>query len=388
MESRVWHTRFGQGEILNNAAEVLTVRFGCGEKNISNSAWLSCLFLCEGDSLETDTEKLKTQYNELGISFPSGLRADASINKFRQIRDAILPHDISLSPRRRLCILSCTERAFSYKPHIEIIALDVESKKLVGVVDSNGAVNGACSRTKQSISIKPGMEIDAMFKPCKQSGHLSLYRIVSEYTLLSGETNPAADLQENDISVMLPVLSFNEVEMLCRNSQSLSFYTACRFSGSRIHAYTSKSNVLKYQIKMDRLFVDVEDPFHEMQKLADMKFVGKALLAVRIDSRGHAILVAKRLFGSFSSKPDKKKQQGLSTRTMLKREIGVKALYAYEKQAQNEISQYSDMDCESEDEEYEDDPWSPDNGLDEYEREAEDFYEDGALWDGVQRASE
>ena len=235
----VWHSKYKKGSIIKEEKFTYLIEFTVGEKSISKNAFGHTLFFDEKEIMCTDKQWLEQKYSNI-----------SSLVKFNEIST------------RNFVVISNELEIIKGKQFYRLIAIDVFTAEVVVLVDTNGAEFGLHTTQKDVIALQNLHVIQAPVRlildgkchnmlriagPIKCLGKSNLERLKEKYNTFKEISNyPNHDF----------ITSFDEAFFLAHENNGRDVFVVVNFTGTEIRR---NSTNMKYQIKMDNVFADVED---------------------------------------------------------------------------------------------------------------------------------
>ena len=327
LHKTVWHKSiycsYGKGTVTDENNWCVFVAFddeNIGIREFSKEAWGTFLFLSKKDSNAKDRQSIKEKYREL-YEIPdvqANIRAEAEKEKAREremIHAAIeeeekntyreytvddkclFPSFEGASKRNIVIALNRTVCRYN-KRYILLLGIDVFTGKLVNIVDTNGSYFGMHSYHEDIARLKCQTVIQAEFKIFESQYYINTVRIVSQIRKLGNSSisklhNKYEELCDRTYDFIHDFGDLTEFSETHRNSFG---YFYVNFTGTKIQAYKCK-----YQIKMDKYFIDIDDPRFNSKKNCDKYYRGWTILQCEFQDR--IMFHALALHGKTSDKP-------------------------------------------------------------------------------------
>lgn len=310
----VWHKVFGIGSVVDEFDDYILISFqNVGEKKISNSMWGTILFLSIEDFKDPDKQKIKDKYSKylpkpITVESADVIVEAVSTNadcidvfNFPTIDERMLFDSFDGVTKRNIVIILCQKIKRGTKPFLRIIGIDVFTGKVVNVVDTNGSEYGLHSYHNEFAQFKEQTVIQAEFKTIKSEFHLNTLRIVSPIRILGKGNVPKL---KKKYELLYPNISdfihnFNEVFEFCDSHKNSRSYFMVNFTGTQVQPHKDR-----YQLKMDKYFVDIRDVKFDSKQNGDKYYHGWTVLQCDVDANDELRFSAQRLIGKFLTKDE------------------------------------------------------------------------------------
>lgn len=310
----VWHKVFGIGSVIEKFDDYVLINFhNVGEKKISNSVWGTILFLSIEDFKDPDKQKIKDKYSKY---LPEPITVESTdviveavstnedlINVFNlpTIDERMLFDSFDGVTKRNTVIILCQKIKRGNKPFLRIIGIDVFTGKVVNVVDTNGSEYGLHSYHNEFAQLKEQTVIQAEFKTVKSEFHLNTLRIVSPIRILGKGNVPKLKEKYEQHYPKIPnfIHNFAEVFAFCSEHKNSRSYFMVNFTGTQVQPHKDR-----YQLKMDKYFVDIRDVKFDSKQNGDKYYHGWTVLQCDVDANDELRFSAQRLIGKFLTKDE------------------------------------------------------------------------------------
>lgn len=325
----VYHEKFGEGKIIGDGIGKIEVQFEDKIRGFSPSAWGKNIFKSKEAMEENRQNKLEKRLKEKNdedmkrqreidknrvFDFEYDEKTMYSLKHLRQFNSIWFDEDdeksldeqflIKLGCRtlRKIVIACIKEKNIRGKKYLNIIGIDILTGIMVKIVDTNGAEYGFHSFKDEFLKLKRDDVIEAEFKEFYSKSYLNVLRIVSAF-MVKGTCNirnlnkKYKEIQAANIFRNGFVWNFHTIFELARQHPKEEFYVITNFTGSKVHEYVRVSGEKKYQLKMDNIFVDIEESMN-WNEVKEKYFIGKSIISV-IQNIEHPIIKACRLMGKF-----------------------------------------------------------------------------------------
>lgn|GEM_PF-1753133 len=314
----VWHTKFGQGLIVSDNKDYYEISFDGELKRISKEVWLKFLFLCKEDFKSHDIDSLKEKYKPYIIQ--GSTQKKIVVNNIDEVNKdtAIFYRNTNMPARsnndlfiidninnysRNVVILLNNSKKIGKTNYVELIGLDVFTGKLVKIVDTNGLKVGLHTYNSEIINIKEQEVIKASFRIVATNECINTFRITSDFQQLGRSNLLKLHDKYNSIFDVDIYKSFDSIFRFIENTTCNMFYVITKFTGTEVKQYKTKNKVSKFQIKMDKILVDINDNKIDIKMKEGLYFRGIAVLCIKRLSEKWSFL-AKRLIGKYYSKKE------------------------------------------------------------------------------------
>ena len=208
----------------------------------------------------------------------------------------IIDENISIQPRIIVILLN-KPIIIKQKKYREIVGLDVESGRIVKVVDENGK-RFLCHTNNDNIArLKIQDVIKAPFKLVADTHEINVWRICGEFEKI-GVTNIYKLKEKYRKTYWFDICSeFNDViKSAQKPNKPFSYYCLVRFTGTPIKKINDD-----YYMKMGNIRVKLDKNISNISDNENIIYKGIALIRVSI-SEDKNIFIAKRLYSKFQEK--------------------------------------------------------------------------------------
>lgn len=307
----VWHKVFGIGSVIDECDDYVLVNFyNAGEKKISNCVWGTILFFSIEDFKDPDKQKIKEKYSKflpepIAVESTEAIVEAVSTNE-DCIDESMLFDSFDGAMKRNIVIILCQKIKRGKKPFLRIIGIDVFTGKVVNIVDTNGSEYGLHSYHNEFAQFKEQTVIQAKFKAIKNEFQLNTLRIVSQIRVLGKSNVPKLKEKYQLLYPSIPdfIHSFDDVFEFCSCHKNSRSYFIVNFTGTQVQPHKDR-----YQLKMEKYFVDIRDLRFDCKQNGDMYYHGWTILQCDADANGKFRFSAQRLIGKFLSKEEFEKYQ-------------------------------------------------------------------------------
>lgn len=199
--------------------------------------------------------------------------------------------------KRNVVILLNKKVEVKGRRYLELVGLDVFTGKVIKIVDTNGAQFGLHTYNDKVAKLAIKTVIQATFKIYNNDTCLNVLRITSDFKVLGrsmlGKLREKYEYVDSEIIIDF-VNKFNTVFKCWDFYKNKYAYFITEFRGSKVQKHNGK-----YQLKMDKNFVDIEKNVAELAKLENLYFRGWALIFVDYsESFGRPIIKVKEFYSS------------------------------------------------------------------------------------------
>ncbi|MGB4661442.1 MAG: hypothetical protein WBI07_19880 [Mobilitalea sp.] len=273
----VYHAKYGKGILVDKLECSYCINFDGEVKNFVNNLWGTKLFLCQAD-----VEAYKT-YNQ------SAILECASQYEVLNAQD-MFESELRNKKKRDKEIADTTERInmefILIYNNDDIIGIDVYSKELVVVAPYSIRIEEVfnCKNYIHQIKEIPLLtrclaEVAVIEQIDELSGDIVILSDIQQIEKISVKYLRACDKNFNEILIYknAPVLPFDEILNKSKNLSNRQYYIA-KFTGTKILSQENKKGKLKYQIKMDRVYVNITDKYWGLSTKENLYYCGLVLI--------------------------------------------------------------------------------------------------------------